>query len=105
MRQYPCRTWHTGNDGSEQYDGIYEQSTTTGTGTSKIAGPIIQSEGAVVIDAATGTVLYGKEPEYQILPSQYHKADDSAFSVGEQLGDTVTFSGTATENLESGAVS
>ena len=81
-------------------------STTTGTGTSKVAEPTIQSEGAVVIDAATGTVLYGKNQNSRYYPASITKLMTALLVLENcQLGDTVTFSKTATENLESGAVS
>ena len=85
---------------------VSTNSTTTGTGTSKIAEPTIQSEGAVVIDAATGTVLYGKNQNTRYYPASITKLMTALLVLENcQLGDTVTFSRTATENLESGAVS
>ena len=85
---------------------VSTNSTTTGTGTSKIAEPTIQSEGAVVIDAATGTVLYGKNQNTRYYPASITKLMTALLVLENcQLGDTVTFSKTATENLESGAVS
>ena len=85
---------------------VSTNSTTTGTGTSKIAEPTIQSEGAVVIDAATGTVLYGKNQNTRYYPASITKLMTALLVLENcQLGDTVTFSRTATKNLESGAVS
>ena len=85
---------------------VSTNSTTTGTGTSKIAEPTIQSEGAVVIDAATGTVLYRKNQNTRYYPASITKLMTALLVLENcQLGDTVTFSRTATENLESGAVS
>lgn len=78
----------------------------TGTGTSTVAEPTIQSEGAVVMDAATGTVLYGKNQNTRYYPASITKLMTALLVLENcQLGDTVTFSKTATENLEAGAVS
>lgn len=74
--------------------------------TASVAKPEIKSEGAVVIDASTGNVLYGKNEKTRFYPASTTKLM-TAMLVLEQagLGDTVTFSKTATTNLESGAVS
>lgn len=87
--------------------------TTTGpSGTGVSAGgtavsqPQVQAEGAVVIDAATGSILYGKNERSRFYPASTTKLM-TAMVVLEHagLGDTVRFSKTATTNLESGAVS
>lgn len=71
-----------------------------------VAKPEIQSEGAVVIDASTGNILYGKNERNRFYPASTTKLM-TAMLVLERAGlnDTVTFSKTATTNLESGAVS
>lgn len=71
-----------------------------------VAKPEIQAEGAVVIEAATGSVLYGKNEKNRFYPASITKLM-TALLVLERagLGDTVTFSKTATTNLESGSVS
>lgn len=71
-----------------------------------VAKPEIQSEGAVVIDASTGNVLYGKNERERFYPASITKLM-TAMLVLERtdLNDTVTFSKTATTNLEAGAVS
>lgn len=76
------------------------------TGTTSVAKPVIQAEGAVVIDAATGNILYGKNERTRFYPASTTKLM-TAMLVLERasLGETVTFSKTATTNLESGAVS
>ncbi len=70
-----------------------------------IAQPEIQSEGAVLMDAATGTVLYSKNGETKYYPASITKIM-TALLVAEKssLSDTVSFSKSATTNLESGAV-
>lgn len=72
---------------------------------SAITQPEIQSEGAVLMDAATGTLLYSKNGETRYYPASITKLM-TALLVAEKcsLPDTVTFSKTATTNLESGAV-
>ncbi len=65
----------------------------------------ISSQGAVVIDAGTGAILYGKNEKTQYYPASITKLM-TALLVLERcdLGETVTFSEAATTNLESGAV-
>ncbi|MEH2930108.1 serine hydrolase [Candidatus Ventrimonas sp. KK005] len=75
-------------------------------GAAALAEPEIQAEGAVLIDGATGKVLYGKNADQQFFPASITKIM-TALLVLERcnLGDVVTFSSSATTNLESGAVS
>ncbi|MCI8836615.1 MAG: D-alanyl-D-alanine carboxypeptidase [Hungatella sp.] len=75
-------------------------------GSHSVAQPEIQAEGAVVIDAASGSILYGKNEKTRFYPASTTKLM-TAMLVLERadLGDVVTFSKTATTNLESGAVS
>ncbi|MFT4106412.1 MAG: serine hydrolase [Lacrimispora sp.] len=77
----------------------------TTTEAKNIAQPEIQSEGAVLMDAATGTILYSKNGETKYYPASITKIM-TALLVAEKssLSDTVTFSKSATTNLESGAV-
>lgn len=72
---------------------------------SNIAQPQIASEGAVLLDAQTGTILYGKNAETRYYPASITKLM-TALLVAERtnLSDTVVFSKTATTNMESGAV-
>ena len=67
--------------------------------------PQIAAEGAVLIDGATGKVLFGKNENQQFFPASITKVM-TALLVLERcsLSDVVTFSATATTNLESGAV-
>lgn len=68
--------------------------------------PEIAAEGAVLLDASTGKVLYGKNADQQFYPASITKVM-TALLVLERcsLNDVVTFSASATTNLESGAVS
>lgn len=86
-----------------------------GTGNGTAAGntelpaiqePVVVAEGAVLMDAATGQVLYGKNQDQQFYPASITKIM-TALVVLERcnLTDVVTFSASATTNLESGAVS
>ena len=70
-----------------------------------IKQPEVAAEGAVLLNAATGEVLYGKNQDQQFYPASITKVM-TALVVLEHcnLNDTVTFSKTATTNLESGAV-
>lgn len=69
-----------------------------------VALPEIKAEGAVVIDAATGNILYGKNQTQRFYPASITKLM-TAMVVLERtnLQDVVTFSKSATTNLESGA--
>lgn len=78
----------------------------TGENSSKtVSQPEIQSEGAVLMDASTGTLLFSKNAETKYYPASITKLM-TALLVAEKssMSDSVTFSKTATTNLESGAV-
>ncbi|MEY8353676.1 serine hydrolase [Lachnospiraceae bacterium 54-53] len=82
--------------------------TETGSQTAAAANaarPEIQSEGAVLLDAADGTLLFSQNGDTRYYPASITKLM-TALLVAEKCGlsDTVTFSKTATTNLESGAV-
>lgn len=70
-----------------------------------VTKPEIQSEGAVLLEASTGTLLFSKNGDTRYYPASITKLM-TALLVAEKcsLSDTVTFSKTATTNLESGAV-
>ena len=72
---------------------------------SQIAQPTVASEGAVLMNAADGAVLFSKNGDTQFYPASITKLM-TALLVAENcsLDDIVTFSATATTNLESGAV-
>ncbi len=84
-------------------------STGTSTGTSaaalSVSVPQISSEGAVLMDADTGALLYSKNSETKYYPASITKLM-TALLVAERtnLSDTVIFSKAATTNLEAGAV-
>ncbi len=68
--------------------------------------PQIQAQGAVVIDAATGQILYGKNANTKYYPASITKLMTALLVIENcSLDGTVTFSKTATTNLEAGAVS
>ena len=71
---------------------------------SALQEPQVAAQGAVVVDAA-GRVLYGKNQDQQFYPASITKVM-TALLVLERcnLNDVVTFSASATTNLESGAV-
>ena len=68
--------------------------------------PTVSAQGAVLMDGATGQVLFGKNQDQQFYPASITKVM-TALLVLERcnLSDVVTFSKTATTNLESGATS
>ncbi len=92
------------NDGSGQTVGAVSPAVLPDTSGTLPDKPEIQAEGAVVMDAATGTVLYGKHENSRFYPASITKLM-TAMLVLERtdLKDTVTFSRSATTNLESGA--
>lgn len=79
----------------------------SGTSTSQtLTEPEIQAEGAVVIDASSGTILYGKNAKTRFYPASITKLMTALLVLERcRLDDIVTFSETATSNLEAGAVS
>lgn len=67
--------------------------------------PDIQSEGAVLMDAATGEFLYSKDADTRFYPASITKLMTALLAAEScNLEDTVTFSKSAVTNLESGAV-
>lgn len=80
--------------------------TANSTDTSSIPQPVIASEGSVLMDGATGKVLFSKDGDTKFYPASITKLM-TALLVAEncKLDDKVTFSSTATTNLEAGAVS
>ena len=80
------------------------QGTNQGTvDTASIQQPAVEAEGAVLMDAATGNVLFSKNGDTKFYPASITKLM-TALLVAENCGldDKVTFSATATTNLESG---
>lgn len=68
--------------------------------------PVVVAEGAILMDAATGQVLYGKNQDQQFYPASITKVMTALLVLENcSLDETVTFSATATTNLESGSVS
>lgn len=70
------------------------------------AEPVVVAEGVVLMDGSSGKVLYGKNEDQQFYPASITKIM-TALVVLERckLSDVVTFTASATSNLESGAVS
>lgn len=67
--------------------------------------PTVQSEGAVLLNANTGEILFEKNGNTRFYPASITKLMTALLTVENcSLSDTVTFSKTATTNLESGAV-
>ncbi len=67
--------------------------------------PEIEAAGAVVVNAADGEVLYGRNMNTKYYPASITKLVTAMLVLEHcSLDETVTFSKTATTNLESGAV-
>lgn len=67
--------------------------------------PEVEAEGAVLMDAATGTVLFGKHEHDSFFPASITKVMTALLVLENcSLDEVVTFSASATTNLESGAV-
>ena len=81
---------------------------TAGSGSTAAAlleEPKVEAEGAVLMDAATGQVLFGKNQDTQFYPASITKVMTALLVLEHcSLDETVTFSAAATTNLESGAV-
>ena len=68
--------------------------------------PQIAAEGAVLLDGSTGKVLYGKNADQQFYPASITKVMTALLVIERcSLDEWVTFSESATTNLEAGAVS
>lgn len=96
----------TENQGGPGVSGNQSGSQSGSSHAQEAALPQVKAEGAVLMDAATGKVLFGKNQDMQFYPASITKVM-TALLVLERcsLNDTVTFSASATTNLESGAVS
>lgn len=81
-----------------------EAGTAQTTAVSDIKEPEIEAQGACLMDAATGQVLFGKNQDKQFFPASITKVMTSLLVLENcSLTDVVTFSKTATTNLEAGA--
>ncbi len=68
--------------------------------------PVIASEGAVLMEASTGAVLFSQNGDKQFYPASITKLMTALLTAeAVSLDSNVTFSSTATTNLEAGAVS
>ncbi|MDO4487555.1 MAG: D-alanyl-D-alanine carboxypeptidase family protein [Eubacteriales bacterium] len=81
----------------------------SGTAFAQGSWPVMNSEikavTAIVMDADTGTILWGREVHSKRYPASITKLLTALIVIEEcNLNDTVTFSKTAVSNLESGAV-
>ena len=103
--QTPAPQPSTAAADSKQPSTAAADSTQSTASAADIRQPEVAAEGAVLLNAATGEVLYGKNQDQQFYPASITKVM-TALVVLEHcnLNETVTFSETATTNLESGAV-
>lgn len=74
-------------------------------GTSSLSGaPDIVAESAVVMDANTGTVLYGKEADTKRYPASITKVMTALLAVENcQMSDVITYSNSAVNGIEAGS--
>lgn len=105
----------SGGNGSGTTEGAAPSAGEAGTGAAgtasgqitidaSIAKPEIASEAGVLYDATTGQVLFGKEQDKALYPASTTKLMTALLAAEKlSLSDTVTYSASATEHLESGA--
>ena len=81
------------------------QATGASYGTSKLSGaPDIVAESAVVMDAGTGTVLYGKEASTKRYPASITKVMTALLAVENcNMSDIITYSNAAVNGIEAGS--
>lgn len=86
--------------------GIRDQAQTGQTDTvDTLKPPEVQAQGALLMDAATGKVLYEKNGDTRFYPASITKLMTALLTAeNTNLDDVVTFSAAATTNLESGSV-
>lgn len=97
-----------GTANTDPFQSIVQPSALEGTvfaGSAQIAAPAVAAEGAVLINCGTGQILFEKNARTPFYPASITKIMTALLTVENcQLNDVVTFSQTATTNLESGAV-
>ena len=92
----------SGGSGTVNGGGTGNTGSTPGVSVTK---PTIASEGAVLLNASTGEVLFEKNGTSRFYPASITKLMTALLTAENcALSDTVTFSKSATTNLESGAV-
>ena len=95
----------TVGNGSSNTPGTPNTSTNTSIPNASVEKPVVSSEGAVLLNANTGEVLFEKNGTTRFYPASITKLMTALLTVENcRLSDTVTFSKSATTNLESGAV-
>ena len=96
----------TGQSYSGEASGMETPVSQGNTDSSKIAQPVVSSEGAVLMDGVSGKVLFSKNGDTRYYPASITKLMTALLAAEScSLDDTVTFSASATTNLEAGAVS
>ncbi|MBT9774990.1 D-alanyl-D-alanine carboxypeptidase [Clostridium sp. MCC353] len=71
-----------------------------------VTEPVVAAEGAVLLNAGTGEVLFEKNGNTRFYPASITKLMTALLTLENcGLTDTVTFSSTATTNMEAGSVS
>lgn len=95
----------TAGNGSSNTPGLPNTSTTPSIPNASVEKPVVSSEGAVLLNANTGEVLFEKNGTTRFYPASITKLMTALLTIENcGLSNTVTFSKSATTNLESGAV-
>ncbi|MDO4487549.1 MAG: D-alanyl-D-alanine carboxypeptidase [Eubacteriales bacterium] len=93
------------NNNQGMVNGVESQSAGQINVDERIEKPTVTGEAAVLMDAKTGQVLYSKNAEKAMYPASTTKLMTALLAVENlSLDDTITFSSSAVNNLESGAV-
>ena len=94
-----------GPGGQAQQTGDQSLEGTVFAGSASVAAPTVSAEGAVLLNCNTGQILFEKNSSTQFFPASITKVMTALLTVENcSLDEIVTFSETATTNLESGAV-
>lgn len=95
-----------GQDNTASNPGPGQTAGTSDSAAVNLTEPVIAAEGAVLMDAASGRVLFGKNQNQQFYPASITKVMTALLVLENcNLNDVVTFSASATTNMESGSVS
>ncbi len=105
-QQVPGETQSPGQDAVGPGSGGQSPGDPAGEAAQPVQEPGVAAEGVVLIDGASGKVLYGKNQDQQFYPASITKVMTALLTLERcSMGDVVEFSASATTNLESGAVS
>lgn len=100
-----AQTASTQSDTSKTQSDSVETQEGTSFGISKLSGaPDIVAESAVVMDANSGTILYGKEANTKRYPASITKVMTALLAVENcNMSDVITYSNSAVNGIEAGS--